>query len=126
MLELTEEIRVSWKRARDHITEKFGSFARAEFWNSRRCLDPGVAIEAVEMSWEFGRDVDEKDLRAALSLIPATRRHLDAVECGLIEGAREAGMSWDEIGEAMHLGDRRQAQQRHSRLRARLNRESAS
>jgi hypothetical protein len=126
MLALTEEIRVAWKDARGHITKKFGGFARAEFWNSRRCLDPGVAVEAVELARESGREVQQEDLRAALSLIPAARRHLDAVELGLIDGAREAGMSWEEIGGAMYLGDRRQAQQRRSRLKDRLNTGNAS
>jgi hypothetical protein len=70
--------------------------------------------------------VQQEDLRAALSLIPAARRHLDAVELGLIDGAREAGMSWEEIGGAMYLGDRRQAQQRRSRLKDRLNTGNAS
>jgi hypothetical protein len=114
------ELRERWSEAQVHITERFNELANSEIWNERRRLNPQRAVSIVETAVEYERDVTPEDIRAALCLIPVARGLMDAEELGLIRAARAASMTWDEIGDLLGLGDRRQGQQRFKRLSERL------
>lgn len=53
---------------------------------------------------------------SALRLIPAARRNLDDREYRLIAEARDAGVMWREIAEALGLNSPQAAAQRYQRL----------
>jgi len=65
-------------------------------------------------------DVDARVLAAGLRLLGSARAELDQVEAGLLFAARAAGMSWPQVAEALGLGSAQAAQQRASRVTARL------
>jgi len=58
------------------------------------------------------------DLLSALAAVRRRRRELDDAERGLIERARENGLPWPRIAEALGLASRQAAEQRLLRLSA--------
>lgn len=106
--------------ARRHITNRFGDLAREAAWGNRRCLAEMTAVDAVADAIEFERPVDAEDVRAGLRLIPGARVSFIASEIDLIRHARKIGLTWDEIGSLLGVGDRRAAQQRYTRLQKRF------
>ena len=63
-------------------------------------------------------DATADDLLGALAEVRRRRRELDAAERGLIERARESGLPWPRIAEALGLASRQAAEQRLLRLSA--------
>ena len=63
-------------------------------------------------------DASADAVLAALGALGALRRDLDATERGLIERAREDGIAWTRIAEALGLASRQAAEQRFLRLGA--------
>ena len=59
---------------------------------------------------------DVTDILAALALVPAMRAELDATERALVDAARTAGASWNNIADAQGLASRQAAEQRRLRL----------
>ena len=76
-----------------------------------------AAVEAVLDAIETECPVDADDVRAGLRLVPRARVGCILAEVDLIGRAREIGLTWDEIGSLLGIGDRRAAQQRYARLR---------
>jgi hypothetical protein len=76
---------------------------------------------AVEVVASGGSDAAE--VLAALGAMPALRRDLDRVERELIEAARELGVAWPTIAQALELGSRQAAEQRWLRLRGGASRD---
>lgn len=58
---------------------------------------------------------------AVLRGIPGRREELDESEYLFIRNARDEGVTWKEIGEALGLGSAQAAQQRQDRLAARVD-----
>ncbi|GIF00055.1 DNA-binding protein [Paractinoplanes rishiriensis] len=63
--------------------------------------------------------VDDDDLVAALTLVPSVRADLDALELQLLEAARRAGMTWQDIAYSLGLNTPQAARQRYERLLSR-------
>ncbi|GIJ32847.1 hypothetical protein [Micromonospora sediminimaris] len=53
-----------------------------------------------------------------LADIPSARDRLDDTELDLIDRARQAGATWNQVAEALGLGSRQAAEQRRQRLAA--------
>ncbi|WP_309129582.1 hypothetical protein [Microbacterium sp.] len=64
-------------------------------------------------------DLEPDDLLGALSLLAAARAETEGVEIGLIFSARNAGLTWAKIAEAMRFHSPQACQQHVSRLSAR-------
>src|SRR5687767_5970848 len=62
--------------------------------------------------------LDTDDLVAALTLMPGVRADLAAVELQLLEAARRAGMTWQDIAFGLGLNTPQAARQRYERLAA--------
>lgn len=63
--------------------------------------------------------LDQSDLLAALTLVTPVRADLDAVELGLLESARQRGLTWQAIAFGLGLGSAQAARQRYERLTGR-------
>jgi len=73
-------------------------------------------------AWEAGRpDADPGVLAAGLGLLASARTELDQIEAALLFAARAAGMTFQDIGQALGLGSGQAAQQRMHRVLARLD-----
>jgi hypothetical protein len=66
-------------------------------------------------------DVDPDVVTAGLGLLGAARAELDQVEAGLLFAARAGGVTFQQIAAALGLGSGQAAQQRMSRVLARLD-----
>lgn len=66
-------------------------------------------------------DVDPDVVTAGLGLISSARAELDQAEAGLLFAARAAGITFQQIAVALGLGSGQAAQQRMSRVLARLD-----
>ncbi|GIJ23641.1 hypothetical protein [Micromonospora lutea] len=53
-----------------------------------------------------------------LADVPGVRERLDDTELDLIDRARQAGATWNQVAEALGLGSRQAAEQRRQRLAA--------
>ncbi|WP_433349561.1 DNA-binding protein [Micromonospora sp. CA-111912] len=65
--------------------------------------------------------VDSADLVAALTLVPHVRAELDALEAGLLQLARDRGLTWQAIAHGLGLGSAQAARQRFERLTGRVD-----
>ncbi|WP_039825950.1 hypothetical protein [Nocardia testacea] len=65
-------------------------------------------------------EVDPEVVTAGLALLGAARSELDQAEAALLFAARAAGVTFQQIGAALGLGSGQAAQQRMSRVLARL------
>jgi hypothetical protein len=70
-------------------------------------------------------DAPVGEVLAALGAVGALRHDLDGTERGLIERAREEGVAWPRIAEALGLASRQAAEQRFLRLGAARGRDPA-
>jgi hypothetical protein len=68
--------------------------------------------------------VDADVVMAGLGLVGAARAELDQVEAGLLFAARAADVTFQQIAVALGLGSGQAAQQRMSRVLARLGAQS--
>jgi hypothetical protein len=64
--------------------------------------------------------VDQDDLLAALTLVPAARHDLEQVEAALLAAARGHGLTWAQIAFGLGLRSSQAAQQRYDRLTGRV------
>jgi hypothetical protein len=70
------------------------------------------------------RDAETTDpafLEAGLRLLASARAELNQIEAGLLFAARGAGMTWPQVADALDLGSAQAAQQRLSRVLARMS-----
>jgi len=83
---------------------------------------PPSAVDLIRFAlWRtHTSDVDEEDLVAALTLLPAARAEVDQVEAALLFTARAQGLAWSRISRAMGLGSAQAAQQRFDRVTDRV------
>lgn len=59
--------------------------------------------------------VDSSDLLAALTLVSAARADIDAVEAALLSHARDRGITWQALADAVGATSRQAVQQRAAR-----------
>ncbi|WP_459799755.1 DNA-binding protein [Herbidospora sp. RD11066] len=64
-------------------------------------------------------EVDDSDLKAALTLMPLVRGEMDQLEASLLLMARGRGLTWQEIANSLGLGSPQAAKQRYERLAGR-------
>ncbi|HEU4426729.1 MAG TPA: DNA-binding protein [Pilimelia sp.] len=83
---------------------------------------PPSAVDLIRfVLWRSGaKDIDEDDLLAALTLLPAARAEIDQMEAALLFTARVHGLSWPRISRALGLGSAQAAQQRFDRVTGRV------
>jgi hypothetical protein len=88
---------------------------------------PPSAVDLIRFAvWRVGTgDLDEEELLAALTLLPAARAEVDQVEAALLFTARAHGLSWARISRAIGLGSAQAAQQRFDRVTGRASRGSS-
>jgi hypothetical protein len=67
-----------------------------------------------------GNKVDDDDVMAALTLLPALRAEVEQLETALLFTARAQGLSWGRISGGMGLGSAQAALQRFDRLTGRV------
>lgn len=75
-------------------------------------------------AWRAAVAGDPEVLTAGLGLLGAARAELDQAEAALLFAARAAGVTFQQIGAALGLGSGQAAQQRMSRVLARLDGDS--
>lgn len=80
---------------------------------------PPTAVDLTQFAVWKSKDLDDDDLLSALSLLPAARAEVEGVEIGLIFNARNAGLTWSQIAEAMGFRSPQACQQYVARLNAR-------
>lgn len=80
---------------------------------------PPAAVELTQYAlWRSGQ-LSADDLLSALSLLPAARAEVEGVEIGLLFAARNEGLTWAQIAEAMGFRSPQACQQYVTRLSAR-------
>lgn len=85
---------------------------------------PAADAELVRLAAWHAADpgVDLAEVAAGLALIGSARSELDQTEAALLFAARAGGMTFQDIARAYGLGSGQAAQQRMSRVLARLDR----
>ncbi len=83
---------------------------------------PPSAVDLAQYALWRSSQLADKDLLAALSLVPAARAEVESVEVGLLFAARGEGLTWAEIAEAMGFRSPQACQQYVNRLTARQDR----
>jgi hypothetical protein len=83
---------------------------------------PPSAVDLIQFAlWRTNTgEVDEEDLAAALTLLPAARAEVDQLEAALLFAARARGLSWSRISQTMGLRSAQAAQQRFDRVTGRV------
>lgn len=77
------------------------------------------------VAWQARNPETDRDVLAAgLRLLGSARAEVDQIEAALLFAARAAGMTFQEIGPLLGVGSGQAAQQRMSRVMARLNGEA--
>lgn len=92
----------------------------------QRAGQPASDCDLVRLAaWRAADEgVDPDVVSAGLGLLGAARAELDQVEAGLLFAARAAGVTYQQISVALGLGSGQAAQQRMSRVLARLDTQS--
>ncbi|TDC88177.1 hypothetical protein [Actinomadura sp. 7K507] len=111
--------------ARAHLTRRFGKGVEALLWETHGYPLPDVdAIAKTIAAIRAGLPDDppgSTDLGAALVVLQAARLDMDRLETELIDAVREAGLDWAAIAAVLELPDAAAAEERHARLRSRLD-----
>jgi len=83
---------------------------------------PPSAVDLVRFAvWRGqGDDVNDDEVMAAMTLLPAARAEMEQLETALLFTARGQGLSWGRISRAMGLGSAQAALQRFDRLTGRV------
>lgn len=80
---------------------------------------PPTATDLTQYAlWRSG-DLTAEDLHSALALLAAAKAEVEGVETGLIFTARNAGLTWAQIADAMGFHSPQACQQYVARLSAR-------
>ncbi|MCP2328340.1 hypothetical protein HDA40_006847 [Hamadaea flava] len=90
----------------------------------RRAPVPPSAVDLAHFALYRSADLDTDAVLSALTLLPAARAEVDALESGLLFAARSAGLTWAQIAEAMGFNSPQACQQHFHRLAARQDAES--
>ncbi|MEU4807126.1 DNA-binding protein [Actinosynnema sp. NPDC023587] len=80
---------------------------------------PPTAVDLTQFAVWRSADLTRDDLLSALALLPAARAEVEGVEIGLLFAARNEGLTWAQIAEAMGFQSPQACQQYVTRLSAR-------
>lgn len=80
---------------------------------------PPTAVDLAQFALWRSAELAPEDLLSALALLPAARAEVDGLETGLLFTARNAGLTWAQIAEAMGFRSPQACQQHFTRLAAR-------
>jgi hypothetical protein len=103
--------------AQTRLARLAGAALPARPW--RPASVPPAAVDLVHYAVWRSPDLGADDLVAALSLMPAARAEVEALESGLLFAARGAGLTWAQIAAAMGFRSPQACQQHYGRLAAR-------
>ncbi|TRW47435.1 hypothetical protein [Georgenia yuyongxinii] len=90
---------------------------------------PPSDVDLVRFAAWAARDAPTTEpsvVEAGLRLLAPARAEIDQVEVGLLFAARSAGMTWPQIADALTLGTAQAAQQRLTRVAARVSGDGGS
>lgn len=85
---------------------------------------PPTAVDLTQFALWRSSDLAPDDLLTALTLLPAARAEVDGVEIGLIFSARNEGLTWAQIAQAMGFRSPQACQQYVARLSSRQSEQS--
>ncbi|NKY54207.1 MarR family transcriptional regulator [Nocardia vermiculata] len=85
---------------------------------------PPTAVDLTQYALWRSAELTPDELLGALTLLPAARAELDGVEIGLLFTARNEGLTWAQIAEAMGFRSPQAVQQYVNRLSARQDKQS--
>jgi hypothetical protein len=103
--------------ARERLLSRGADALAARPW--RPSPVPPSAVDLTHFAvWRWA-DLDQEDILAALTLLPAARAEIDGLEAGLLFTARSAGLTWAQMAHAMGFNSPQACQQRYTRLAAR-------
>ncbi|NUT06135.1 MAG: DNA-binding protein [Hamadaea sp.] len=85
---------------------------------------PPSAVDLAHFALFRSAELDTDAMLSALTLLPAARAEVEALESGLLFAARSAGLTWAQIAEAMGFNSPQACQQHFHRLAARQDAES--
>lgn len=80
---------------------------------------PPTAVDLTQFALWRSSDLTPEDLLNGLALLPAARAEVEGVEIGLIFAARNDGLTWAQIAEAMGFRSPQACQQYVARLSSR-------
>lgn len=80
---------------------------------------PPTAVDLTQFALWRSAELAPEDLLSALALLPAARAEVEGLETGLLFTARNAGLTWAQIAEAMGFRSPQACQQHFTRLAAR-------
>ncbi|GAB3168613.1 hypothetical protein GCM10027059_31680 [Myceligenerans halotolerans] len=80
---------------------------------------PPTAVDLTQFALWKSAELTSENLLSALALLPAARAEVEGVETGLLFTARNAGLTWAQIAEAMGFRSPQACQQHFTRLAAR-------
>ncbi|GAB3254302.1 hypothetical protein [Kineosporia babensis] len=109
------------ERARAAVNQAGAADLARRPWQHRN--QPASDTDLVRFAaWSAGdRHPDPHLLEAGLRLLASARAELDQCEAGLLFAARAEGMTWPQIAGALDLSSPQAAQQRLSRVQAKLD-----
>lgn len=90
----------------------------------RRAPVPPSAVDLAHFALFRSAELDTDAVLSALTLLPAARAEVEALESGVLFAARSAGLTWAQIAEAMGFNSPQACQQHFHRLAARQDAES--
>lgn len=85
---------------------------------------PPTAVDLTQFALWRSSDLAPDDLLTALTLLPAARAEVDGAEIGLIFSARNDGLTWAQIAQAMGFRSPQACQQYVARLSSRQSEQS--
>lgn len=80
---------------------------------------PPSAVDLAQFAVWRSADLHPDDVLRALTLLPAARAEVGALEAGLLFTARSTGLTWAQIAGAMGFRSPQACQQHYTRLTAR-------
>ncbi|NKY60088.1 DNA-binding protein [Nocardia flavorosea] len=84
---------------------------------------PPTAVDLTQYALYRSAHLAPADIMSALALLPAARAEVEGVEAGLIFAARNGGLTWAQIADAMGFRSPQACQQHVNRLTTRQDKE---
>ncbi|WP_433333502.1 hypothetical protein [Spirillospora sp. CA-294931] len=91
--------------ARTHLTGKYAEGLEQLLWETDKYPLPDLEAVRAVLAVTGRPDTTGPDLAAALVLIQAARLTVDRLEADVMQAAREAGLSWEQVAAVLDLPD---------------------
>ncbi|WGP07754.1 hypothetical protein QFE97_08300 [Bacillus subtilis] len=105
--------------AQDLLLDKGGDQLEPRPW--RPAPTPPSSVDLTQYALWRSSELTSDELLGALSLLPDARSEVESTEIGLLFAARNEGLTWAQIAEAMGFRSPQACQQYVNRLSARLD-----